>query len=442
MKTATEQTAIHCQQRASSPLTPESFGELRYGMIVHYGLYSLLGRGEWVLNRERIPLEEYRRLAERFTAERFDADALCDLAVTAGMRYIVFTTMHHDGFRLYDTALSDFNSVQSPCGRDLTAEVIAAARRRGLRIGLYHSLNNWMDQPDAVAALENPSACQTFIQRTHQRIEELVRRYNPIDILWYDGWWPFNAEGWQSQALNEMVRCIQPRILFNGRNGLPGDFATPEGHLSGPKPWRPWEASMTLNNSWGYHEGDHDWKTPAQIAEMLATVAADGGNLLLNVGPQADGSIPQPTINALEAVGKWLCRSGECIWDTDRFTFGLRERGEHRSDWCHHGPFTARGNVLYLLLPRWPGRQLTLGGIQCRIRRASLLGDNSDGLTLCQSGERAVIGGLPEQPPDPVCPVLRLECDGPPLMYLAGGMRIARTPHPPYDPCPSDLAHG
>ncbi len=424
-------------------LTPAAYADLRYGMFIHYGLYSMLGQGEWVLNRQRIDPAEYRRLAAQFTAAHFDAEAICDLAVRAGMRYVVFTTMHHDGFRLYNTQLSDFGSLHAAARRDLTGEIIAAARSRGLRIGLYHSLNNWMDQPDAVAALEDSTAYQTFILRTHQRLAELVRLYQPIDVLWYDGWWPFNADQWQARTMNHMVQAIDPGILFNGRNGLPGDFATPEGHLGAPDPWRPWEACITLNNSWGYHQGDHDWKTPGQVVDMLAAVAADRGNLLLNVGPRGDGSIPQPTVDVLEAIGQWLGRCGECIFNTDRFTFGLRRRGDHRGDWCHHGPMTARGHTLYVLLRRWPGRELVLAGLQCQVLGAKLLGLQAEGrLRPVQTGQRVVIGGLPEHSPDPVCAVLALECDRPPEMYLGGGMRIPRVDHPPYDPCPSDLAHG
>ncbi len=424
-------------------LTPATYADLRYGMFIHYGLYSLLGRGEWVLNRERIALGEYQKLADKFTAAKFDPAAICDLAVRAGMRYLVFTTMHHDGFRLYPTELSDFNSVRAAARRDLTGEIVAAARQRGLRIGLYHSLNNWMDQPDAAAALEDASAYRIFIQRTHGRLAELVRRYQPIDVLWYDGWWPFNADQWQAQAMNRGMAAIAPGILFNGRNGLPGDFATPEGHLGAPHPWRPWEACITLNNSWGFHQGDHDWKTPGQVVDMLATVAAGGGNLLLNVGPRGDGSIPQPTVDVLEAVGQWLGRCGECIFNTDRFTYGLRQRGDHRGDWCHHGPMTARGHTLYALLRRWPGRELVLAGWQCQVQGARLLGVKGEaGLQLVQTGERVTIRGLPEHSPDPVCTVLALECDRPPVMYLGGGMRVPKVDHPPYDPCPSDLAHG
>jgi len=177
------------------------FTSARYGMFIHYGLYSVLGRGEWALNREKIPLAEYRQLTQQFTAEKFDAEAICDLAVRARMRYLIFATMHHEGFRLYDTSLSEFNSVKSAANRDLVAELVTAARACGLGIGLYHSLNSWTEEPDAVMALENAAAYKVFIGRVHERIRELVTRFNPIDVLWYDGWWPFNADGWQATRM-------------------------------------------------------------------------------------------------------------------------------------------------------------------------------------------------------------------------------------------------
>lgn len=412
------------------------FVQARYGLFVHYGLYSLLGRGEWVMNREQIPPADYARLANQFTAEKFDAERLADLAVAAGMRYVTFTTMHHDGFRLYDTALSNFKSK-----RDLTGEVVAACRKRGLRIALYHSLNNWFDKPDAVDALEDCGTYERFIANTFARIRELVTKYNPIDTLWYDGWWPFNAEGWRAEAMNEMVRSIQPHILFNGRNGLAGDFGTPEGHVAAPKPWRPWEACLTHNNSWGYHAGDHDWKRPAEIVDLLARVAAQRGNLLLNVGPRGDGSVPEASVKVLTAVGDWLRRGGaEAIFDTDHFDFDLRERGAGRAEWSSHGPFTAKGNNLYWLVRRWPGSTLTLAGLECQVRRAVML-NTQQPVAFTQADGKVTLSGLPEVAPDFICPVIRLECDRPPAMYLTGGLRTPAVPHPHYDPCPSDIAH-
>lgn len=417
------------------------FADARYGMFVHYGLYSLLARGEWAWNRELIPAEEYRALADRFTAERFDADALCRLAVRGGMRYLVLTTMHHDGFRLYDTKLSPFNTVRTAARRDLVGETVDAARKHGLRIGLYHSLNNWNDTPDAVDALESRDAHKVFLDQTFARIRELVTRYNPIDTLWYDGWWPFNAEGWQGERMNAMVREIQPHILFNGRNGLPGDFATPEGHMSPPKPLRPWEGCMTLNNSWGFHAGDHDWKTPGQVLDLLAGAAQGRGNLLLNIGPRGDGSIPEPSVRVVEAVGGWLQRCGECAYDTEVFTMDLRERGDHRGDWTSYGPYTARENRLYLWARRWAPGSFAVSGFEMKVQSVRLLGETARPVEFRQEGGRVVLSGLPDQPTDSVCPVFRFDCDRPPVVYTCGGMRIPKVEHPHYDPCPSDIQH-
>ena len=413
------------------------FVSARYGFFVHYGLYSLLERGEWALNREQMPLAEYRRLMGRFRAEQFNADAICDLALRAGMRYIVITTMHHDGFRLYDSKLSNFNARRSAAGRDLIAEIVAAARIRGLRIGLYHSLNNWYDQPDAVAALEDKKAYETFIKATFARIRELVERYKPFDVMWYDGWWPFNAEGWRGQEMNAMVRSMMPDVIFNGRNGLPGDFATPEGHMGAPRPWRPWEACMTMNNSWGFHVGDHGWKTPGQVVDLLACAAQGNGNLLFNIGPRGDGSIPEESVKTLEAVGAWLKRCGEAIFDTDLFTFDLQTRGDHRGDWTFQGPLTAKGDTLYQLIRKWPGQELVIAGLECKVKTATLL-DTGTPLTYQQEGDKVVVR-LPAEPPKSICPVLKLSCDRKPTMYLSGGMRTPSVPHPHYDPCPSDI---
>ena len=186
-------------------------------------------------------------IAKTFNPVNFNAEEICQLAVDAGMKYIVFVTMHHDGFRMYDTALSDYNSMHY-CGRDFVREIVDSARKHGLKIVLYHSLNNWHDRPDAVDALENQESYRQFIDNTFARLKELVTRFDPIDVLWYDGWWPFNSEGWQAERMNAELRAIQPHLLFNGRNGLSGDFGTPEQHLSSPVPWRPWEARKKKND--------------------------------------------------------------------------------------------------------------------------------------------------------------------------------------------------
>ncbi len=420
--------------------TPEAFVEARYGLFLHYGLYSILGRGEWVLNREEIPLDDYRALAEQFDPSAFNADAIARFAKECGMRYLVFTTMHHDGFRLYESALSDYSSVARGSRRDLTAEIIAAARCHGLGIGLYHSLNNWNDQPDAVDALESPQARERFLEATFARLRELLTRYQPIDLLWYDGWWPFDAEGWRAEAMNAMVREIQPGLLVNGRNGLPGDFATPEQHLAAPQPWRPWEACVTLNDHWGFHAGDHHWKQPREVIALLARVAQHRGNLLLNIGLQADGSIPPDAAAILRRTGEWLQTNGEAIFGTDLWTIDPYQRGEHRGDWTFHGPLTVRGPHLYQIVATPPpGDELVITGLESRVREVVLLGNGPVPFTLVNgrlgiAQERAPkeAGALPA--------VYRITCETPPVIYKTGGMRLPAVTHPRYDPLPSDIA--
>ncbi|HAI14795.1 MAG TPA: alpha-L-fucosidase [Phycisphaerales bacterium] len=418
------------------------FLDARFGMFIHYGLFSLLERGEWVMNRERIATADYMKLMDRFTAEAFDADAICKIAKQSGMRYVVLTTMHHEGFALYDSDVVPFNSMKSAAKRCLVSEFVEAARKYDLKIGLYHSLNNWSCKPDGADTLENKADYDLYIQYTFDRIEELVTKFNPIDVLWYDGWWPFNADGWQAQRMNEMVRKHQPHILFNGRNGLAGDFGTPEGHMSAPSPWRPWEACITHNDSWGYSVADQNWKSPKQVIQMLATAAQGCGNLLLNIGPKPDGSIPQPSMEMLKEVGDWLTRHGDCIYQTEPFTFNLMDRTGHRGDWSYHGPFTAKGNQLHQIITRWQTEgQLTYGGIVNKIKSVTLDGMHSEVVSFTQKGDVVRVTGLPKDNPDTLYPVLTFECDGQPELNTTAGMRVPAVKHPPYDPCPSDIAH-
>ena len=420
-------------------MTALEFSELRYGMFVHYGLFSRLARGEWVMNREQISVEEIRRLGKEFDPEAFDAEALCQLAEEGGMKYIILTTMHHEGFRLYDTALSDFNS-KNVCGRDLVSELVTAARKHNLKIGLYHSLNNWTDQPDAVAALENKADYEKFISNTFARLKELVTKYAPFDILWYDGWWPFNSEGWQGVRMNEEMRKIQPHLLFNGRNGLPGDFGTPEQHLTAPSPWRPWEGCMTLNDHWGYHAGDENWKSPLEVVKMLLTVGAGRGNLLLNIGPRGDGSVPEKSVQIVRQVGQWLRNGGaEAIASCDPMPLHpeLPQPGD-RGDWDPQGRFTASGNSLYFTLLYDPGDVYTLTGLQNKVLSVAVKGAGL--LEFSQTNSKLVIK-LSETVRQRFAPVLEIKCDTPAAIYRTGGMRIPKVEHPRYDPVAPDIQY-
>ena len=418
----------------------EEFTELQYGMFIHFGLYSKMARGEWAMNRERIAPAEMEKFARTFQPDHFDADELCQLAVDGGMHYLVFTTMHHDGFRMYDTALSEFNSMKY-CGRNFVKEIVDSARKHGLKIALYHSLNNWHDQPDAVRALEDPKAYQVFIENTFARLKELVTIFKPIDVLWYDGWWPFNSEGWQAKRMNAELRAIQPGLLFNGRNGLPGDFGTPEQHLTAPSPWRPWEACVTLNNHWGFHAADQNWKRPVEVINMLLTTGAGHGNLLLNIGPRGDGTIPEDSVRIVRTVGQWLREGGrEAITNCDRFKFSptVPQPGD-RGDWDPHGRMTVSGNNLFYVLEYMPGDTLTIAGFQARVLKATACAGTVD-LGFSQDGEILHIQ-LPESLRDKTAPVIKLECDRPAAILRTGGMRNTDAPFPRYDPVQPDIQY-
>jgi alpha-L-fucosidase len=397
-------------------------------MICHWGLYSVLGRGEWAMNRERIPIPEYEKLVEQFTAEKFDADELAGLACELGAKYLIFTTKHHDGFCLFDSQLTDYTSARRGPKRDFVREVVDACRRADLHPAFYYSLNDWHHQPDAADALEDPAAHEAFLSYVHGQIRELMTNYGRIDIMWYDGWWPFDAEGWRSEEMNAMVRSLQPQILFNNRNCLPGDFVTPEQHVT-PAKGRLWEANLTLNDNWAFVETDTNWKSPKQLLDYLLIAAQYQGNLGINVGPRGDGSIPEVYHQTFSALGDLLRANADAFFNTDR----------HDMDWLHEGQFTQKGHAAYLHVQRWVGETITICGLDCQAQSARLLASGTP-VSFTQVEDKLVLTGLPATAPDSLDTVLAIEMDRQPRRYLTGGMRIPRVPHCQYDPVESMCA--
>jgi len=336
--------------------------------------------------------------------------------------------------------------VNTACGRDLVREMVDACRKHDLRVHLYHTLNQWTIKPSAIDALEDEAKYEPFIEHTFERIRELATLFNPIECLWYDGWWPFNAEGWQAEKMNAMVREIQPNILFNGRNGLAGDFGTPEGHMTPPDPWRPWEACITHNSNWGYHVGDDNWKNDLEVASMIARAANGNGNLLLNIGPKGDGSLPEQTVGMIDRVGPWVHRHAEALYGTEPFGFKLMSRGvgpgphagDGRGDFSHNGTYTVKGNTLYFILFNYPGPEVSFDELMVNPRSARFLHDGS-GVSFKQDGGRLTFTDLPAVKSDPIAPVIAIECDAPPVVYNTGSLRIPQAEHPRYDPCESDI---
>lgn len=389
----------------SEKLIPERLKwwiEARFGMFIHWGLYSLLKRGEWVMFFERIPKAEYAKLALKFKPAKFNADEWVALSKNSGMRYMVLTTRHHDGFSLWDSQVSDFTSVKTAAKRDFLAEFVEACRRADMRIGFYYSLLDWRWPEYWDGPSKNPEGWAKFREYVHTQVRELMTNYGKIDILWYDGAWPYRAEDWQSERLNSMVRSLQPDIIINNRSGIPEDFETPEQHIRYYD--RPWESCMTIDESWwGYHAGDNHLKSPLEIVRLLARCVAGNGNLLFNVGPRSDGSIPDAYVRRLRVVGEWLKRNGESIYGAGAAPFGAH----------HLGYVTAKGNKAYIHVLYWPGGEMCIAGIKNKVLRAYMLATENP-LPFEQKDDRLFIHGLPPRPLDPINTVVALELDGKP----------------------------
>jgi alpha-L-fucosidase len=383
------------------------FRDARFGMFIHWGLYALLGRGEWAMSREQIPLEEYDPLAERFSVPKYDPKQWAAVARDAGMKYMVLTTKHHEGFSLWDSQANPFNAVNSAAKRDLLAEYVDAVRDAGLKVGLYYSIGDWR-HPDWYTGVRDDAAAERFVGWTHEMVRELMTGYGRIDLLFYDLPQPYPAATLRSVELNHMVRDLQPHILINNRAYTSEDYSTPEQHVSAAPAGRPWEACMTLNEHWGYCPSDTDFKSPRDVALQLAKCAAGDGNLLLNVGPDGQGEIPQESRDILTQVGRWLERNGEAVHGTTR----------HRLPWLLVGPTSVKAHTLYVFAQRYYGREVPLGGITRRVQRVRLLGEDRE-VNFDQTGPRLRIIGLPEQSPDPVLTVFAIELDGEPDLDLS-----------------------
>ncbi|MEW6129932.1 MAG: alpha-L-fucosidase [Acidobacteriota bacterium] len=376
--------------------------EAKFGMFIHWGLYSVLGRHEWVMEMEGIPVSEYESLAKQFKPKPNAAREWARLARRAGMKYMVMTTKHHEGFCLFDTKTTNYCAPKQAAGRDLVKEYVEAARAEGLRVGFYYSLMDW-HHPDGARSAEDEAARRRFVDYIHTHLRELLTNYGKIDILWYDVSWPLDAKGWESEKMNQMVFQLQPDIIVNNRNKLPGDFATPEQRIEAAEGGKAWEACMTMNDSWGYHKNDDAWKTPKQVIRNLITCAHDGGNYLINIGPMPDGSVPEESVRILNTVGAWMDKNGQSLYGADR----CQPRR------CRFGSFSRKGNTLYLHVHFWPGNTVAIAGLQNKIKSASLLATGQK-VAFKQDTYRVQFTGLPERAPDDPMTTLAIECDAEP----------------------------
>ena len=389
------------------------FHQARFGMFIHWGLYSLLGRGEWVMFQERIRAAEYAKLAGRFNPRKFDANAWARLAKSAGMKYMVLTSRHHDGFCLYDSKVSDFTSTETRAGRDFVAEYVKACRKAGLKVGLYYSLLDWRF-PGYFNYKANLKNAYAMREQCHEQVRELMTNYGKIDLLWYDGCWlnhdiaTAETDWWQPKKLNRMVRKLQPAIIINNRSGSEEDLDTPEQHVTASKPGRGWESCMTIADScgWGYVKNSPNMKTVTQLLQNLVSAAAGEGNYLLNIGPKPDGTVRREEVVRLTAMGEWLKVNGEAIYGSERCNLhgGMI------------GAWTRKGNTGYLNVFRWPGEELVVPLVKTRAKSAQLLGSKKRLKVRREYNGRLIVSGLPQKPLDRNLNVIKVAFAGKPEM--------------------------
>ena len=385
------------------------FHEARYGLFLHWGPYSVAARGEWVLNRECIPYPEYtEKYVRRFTAEHFDPAAWAALAREAGMGYVVLTTRHLDGFSLWDTKESDFNAVRLGPRRDLVRPFVEAVRAAGLKVGLYYCVADlhhpdypgayWRDWPSGWPSEEGRQRFQRYYQA---QVRELLTQYGKIDLLWWDGPAPSPVN---DNRFNEEVRRLQPEILINPTNGDPHDFERCEQEIVPAPPGKAWEACMTLNRNWGHHAGDANYRSPREVIELLIRCTGAGGNLLLNVGPRADGTIPEGEADILRRAGAWLGRNRAWLPRATRSPFSWNNS-------CH---LTTRADRVYLHFHSSPPEpEFCLAEIANRVRAARFL-ESGRPIRFAQQGPRLFLRDLPIPFTDPVLTTVELEVEGEP----------------------------
>ncbi len=412
------------------PTTGDSswFVHDRFGLFIHWGLYALGARHEWLQHREEIPPDVYRKYFEHFDPDLYDPAEWAKAAKGAGMKYFVVTTKHHEGFCLWDSKLTDYKAPNTPAGRDLLKPMVEAFRAEGLHVGFYHSLIDW-HHPDYVLdphigplrahpereKLNEGRDQARYAEYLHGQVRELLTEFGKIDILWLDFSYLVpdgsgkGREDWQSEKLYELIRELQPQVLLNDRIDLPDkwDFKTPEQIV--PRGWVTvngqrvvWEACHTFSGSWGYHRDEASWKSPEQLVQLLIDTVSKGGNLLLNVGPTGRGEFDERALSRLAAMGEWMKRHSRSIYGCTEAPAEFETPQDCR---LTYNPETRR---LYVHVFAWPFKQLHLEGFAGKVAYAQLLNDASEILFSEDLAAGTLSLNLPVQKPNVIVPVVEL----------------------------------
>jgi alpha-L-fucosidase len=397
----------------------EWWRDARFGMFIHWGIYALPARGEWYMN-SGIPRDRYAQYARQFNPVKFDADRWAQIAHDAGMKYLVITSKHHDGFCMFKTKATDYNVVDAtPWHKDPLAALSRACRRHGVRFGVYYSIMDW-HSPDQAAAKPDPE--HPTYNPTHflpgkkddynrymkTQFAELIRQYHPA-ILWFDGGWMPDWTDQDGREIYRYLRSLDPTLIINNRERGAGDYETPEQQIPATGlPGHDWETCMTINNNWGFNAGDDHWKSSEELIRNLVDIASKGGNYLLNVGPTAEGIIPEPEVQRLAAMGRWLKVNGPAIYGASASPFSNLAWGR-----C-----TRKASTLYLHVFDWPTDGRLLVPLKSPVTRAYLMADPQKPLSHSNEGGHLQIQ-VPAAAPDPLASVVAVEIEGAPEVDAA-----------------------
>jgi alpha-L-fucosidase len=397
--------------------------DARFGLFIHWGLYSeaagywngkpVGGIGEWIMTSGHIPRGQYEAMAAKFDPVDFNADQWAGIARQAGIKYIVITTKHHDGFCLFGTKATDYNIVNgTPWHKDPVALLSKACRREGIRFCTYYSVMDWHTpfqeaaDTNSVHPSYNPTTLtdpRQYIRYMDSQLKELITRYH-TNLIWFDGGW---IKGWTPEDAHEVfdyIRSISPAVIVNDRLGHGvGDYGTPEQEIPVRGLPGPWETCMTINDTWGYKQDDTNWKSPATLITNLIHCASGGGNFLLNVGPDSRGIIPRPEVDRLMAIGRWLKVNGDAIYGSDRTPFNTA---------LPFGYATQKPGEIFLEVTQWPQNRKLSVPMRNAIVEAYLLADKHHTLLKTEVGPGGQVVHLPKSAPDDVASVVVLKVSG------------------------------